>query len=649
VNRESKGRAVVSTDTVLGMVISDPAGTIISADEGAAELLGWPVAELVGLRAIELVPHGDRAAHAEAFARYVAAPTPRMLGGSSRPAVVLRKDGTTRDVCIRLVPLASAVPGAPPSIAAIATEPEHEAAVAAQARREQHLAAAQRITHCGSWELDLGDLGELNRNPLRWSDEAFRVFGYEPGEVEVTNDVFFAAVHPDDREAIGEAVRRSLATNSTYSIEHRVVWRDGSVRIVHERAEIQLDRHGRPVLMIGTVQDITDRKMAEAALRRAEDAAVVADRMASVGLVAAGVAHEINNPLTSVMLSLDLLAGRQAAGRPIDPDFLEDARLGLDRVREIVRDLRVFARDDQDQRYAVDIESVLTSTLRMAGGQIHERALLVTKFAGVPPVMGTEARLGQVFLNLVLNAVHATEPGRPGHNQITVTTSMDGAGRVVATIADTGGGIPVELHPKIFTPFFTTKDIGLGTGLGLSICHRIITSLRGEITFASTVGRGTEFRVVLPPAPAGITPSDSGRVAAARTPVRPAKILVVDDEAAITAHLVEILGSHHDVTAASSAREVLAHMAAGRRFDVILCDLMMPAMTGMALHAELVRVAPDQARRFVPMTAGAFTPEAREFLGEGRRALDKPFDFTKLDAAIAAVLGTDDTERGHGE
>jgi PAS domain S-box-containing protein len=617
------------------MVVTDGAGVILSVDDGSSHLLGYPASSLVGASIFELVAPAEREVAIAALRRYLADPVPRSLGRRGRPAHLRRHDGSVIDVVVKLLPLA----GAEIRVAMIALDLQVFDTDDRNTRREQHLAAAQRLTHCGSWETTLIDPHIVGDNPLWWSDEVFRIFGYEPGAIEVTEERFFAAVHPDDRAAVRAAVRHAVATGTTYAIDHRVIRPDGSIRIVHEQSEIQHDAAGKPLRMIGTVQDITERTLAEAALRRAEDAAVLADRMASVGLVAAGVAHEINNPLAAVMLSLDLLANRIAAGGVLATGALDDARAGLERVREIVRDLRVFSRDDRDDRIAVDVIRVLSSTLRMAGGQIRDRARLVTRFEPVPAVVATEARLGQVFLNLLLNAVQAIDPNADAErNEITVTTGHDRAGRVRITISDTGGGIPAELQPKIFTPFFTTKDVGVGTGLGLSICHRIITGLGGEIEFTSVVGHGTEFRVTLPPAPANTPTRDSGRIPIGPIPRR-GRVLIVDDEPAITQHLVEILGDDHDAVAVNAAADALARIEAGERFDVILCDLMMPHMTGMELHAALERVVPEQAARLVAMTAGAFSPQARAFLATGRRSVDKPFDFVQLEAVIAQMIG----------
>jgi PAS domain S-box-containing protein len=496
-------------------------------------------------------------------------------------------------------------------------------------RIAKHLAAAQRITHCGSWELDLADLGDLDANPLRWSDEVFRIFGYEPGEIEVTNANFFRAVHPDDREAIAHAVRSAIELGTPYSMDHRVIRPDGSVRIVHEQSQIQYDSAGKPLRMIGTVQDVTEQRTTEAQL-------VFADRLSSIGAMAAGVAHEINNPLAAVLANLDLIARGLAAGRGIDElrERVADASEGAERVRAIVKDLMVFARAE-DRRRPVDVTTVLESALRMVSHDLRYRARLVRDYGEVPPVLGNEARLGQVFLNLLRNAIQAFRDDDVDRHEIRIATSLDARGRVIIAIADNGSGIPPELQSRVFTPFFTTKPQGVGTGLGLSICHRIITDLGGEITFGSLVGQGTEFRIAVP---TSVQPSASGRIP--RVTERRYRVLIVDDEPMITAALERILADH-EVTVYNAAYPAVEAIAHGARYDAILCDLMMPQMTGIDLHAELARIAPDQAAKTIVMTGGTFAPDVREKLGlSGVPQIDKPFDVERLRELVARAAAT---------
>ena len=241
-------------------------------------------------------------------------------------------------------------------------------------------------------------------------------------------------------------------------------------------------------------------------------------------------------------------------------------------------------------------------------------------------MQASETRLGQVFLNLVVNAAQAIAEGRANDNAITVTTGVAPDGQVVVEIADTGCGMPPEVLARLFTPFFTTKPVGVGTGLGLSICQRIVTGFGGAITVTSEVGHGTTFRIVLPRA----RREDTGeRPATLADPVprRRGRILVIDDEPMITKALGRTLAGDHAVTSVSSAGEAMALLATAPLFDVILCDIMMPQMTGVELYDELRRRDPALADRIIFLTGGAFTSSTRAFLDSvPNQRVEKPFD-----------------------
>jgi CheY-like chemotaxis protein/two-component sensor histidine kinase len=379
---------------------------------------------------------------------------------------------------------------------------------------------------------------------------------------------------------------------------------------------------------------------------------MISDRMATVGTLAAGVAHEINNPLSAVVANLELAAKEAAemcaklGGSHELLEELHDAQEAAERIRLIVRDLKIFSRGDEQDAVLVDLHRVLESTLRMAGNEIRHRARIVKEFGAIPLVAASESRLGQVFLNLLMNAAQAIPEGAFDTNEIRLVTSTSSSGFAVVEIRDTGQGIAPEILPRLFTPFFTTKPVGVGTGLGLSICHRIVAGLGGQIQVVTEVGRGATFRVVLPPgAPSTPTsvsqapPAPAPAKSPSEGPARRGKVLVVDDETAIGSAIRRTLGRDHDVTVLSKAREALDRVAAGERFDVILCDLMMPEVTGMDLHDELARTCPEQLERVIFMTGGAFTPRAQAFLqGMTHRRLDKPFDPKVLRDAVLAMM-----------
>jgi CheY-like chemotaxis protein len=276
----------------------------------------------------------------------------------------------------------------------------------------------------------------------------------------------------------------------------------------------------------------------------------------------------------------------------------------------------------------------------MAWNEIRHRARVNKNYGQVPSVLANESRLGQVFLNLIVNAAQAIPEGRADANEIRLSTRTHGpAGEfVLVEVADTGSGIPPAIRHKLFDPFFTTKPAGVGTGLGLAICHRIVTGLGGDISVTSEVGKGTTFRILLPIA-AVREEAPNPPAAAIVTGQRRGRILVVDDEKVVATAVRRVLGDDHDVKVLTSAQEALRRISGGERFDVILCDLMMPVMTGVELHSELARTAPDQAACMVFLTGGAFTPRARAFLDEvPNPRLDKPFELSTLRALVQERL-----------
>jgi len=373
--------------------------------------------------------------------------------------------------------------------------------------------------------------------------------------------------------------------------------------------------------------------------RKLQAQLMVSDRLASIGMLAAGMAHEINNLLASALGNLDL-ALRDVAELQMQVGEsneigelhgeIKDARDSAELMREIVRDLKLCSRAQEEKRGPADILRVLDSSLRIARNEIRQRARLTKEYHPLPAVHANESRLAQVFLNLIINAAQAIPEGRADQNEIRILAQRDDDGRVLVEFRDTGCGMSPNVLKRLFTPFFTTKPAGIGTGLGLSICHGIVSSLGGEITVESEVGKGSVFRVRLNPAP-GEAPEVQKPVSKLPAAQRRGSVLFVDDEPLLGTAVRRMLGREHDVTATTSAKDVLDRIVNGERYDVILSDLLMPQMTGMELHATLMQVAPEQANKMVFLTGGAFTPAARAFLdGVPNLRIEKPFEVTTL-------------------
>jgi two-component system, NtrC family, sensor kinase len=295
------------------------------------------------------------------------------------------------------------------------------------------------------------------------------------------------------RRHLEEAQDGALAARSH---EVPLVRRDGQV-VSADLVTLGVLFDGVPA-RVTVARDFTERKHMQAQL-------MLGDRLASMGTLAAGIAHELNNPLSYVLSNLEFL--HRALGpipRPLGAEelmeyqqVLDDAREGSERMRQIVRQLKVFSRVDDAHEEAVDLHRLLDSVAQMAASEIRPRARLVKQYGAVPAVRANEGKLFQVFLNLVINAAHAIPEGFTDAHEIRLMTRTDDAGQVVVEVRDTGRGIAPELLRRIFDPFFTTKAPGQGTGLGLSICDTIVKALGGGITVESTPGQGATFRVTL--------------------------------------------------------------------------------------------------------------------------------------------------------
>ena len=420
----------------------------------------------------------------------------------------------------------------------------------------------------------------------------------------------------------------------------------GAVRVIGDNAAPVVDG-GRMLGAVMVFRDVTDEKRMQKQLE-------LADRLASLGTMAAGVAHEVNNPL-AVVVSNATFAGEELrrclaelseSERPPARDLmahLDEIALALDdvqsaglRIARVVEDLRTFSRPAEHASGRVDVIQAVEWATRATSIELRHRAQLVTRLDPVPEVEGDEARLAQVFVNLLINAAHAIAPGQAKHNQVSVTTRTDELGRAVVEIRDTGAGIPEEIRDHIFEPFFTTRPFGTGTGLGLPICSGIVTSFGGELHMETRVGEGTTFRVVLPPA----GPEETVEAAAPEVVVAPRKgrILIVDDEELVLRSIKRVL-RHHDVVCTVSAAEALDLIDAGERFDLVLSDLVMQQMSGIDFYEALLRRHPDMARRVVFLSGGAISSRIEDFLRAVPNVrLDKPIEVQELLETVQRLL-----------
>jgi len=468
---------------------------------------------------------------------------------------------------------------------------------------QANLAAAQRIARLGSWEADISTSGKPVPASLKWSDQVFRIFGCEPGQLEVTNENFFRMVHPEDRPRIRAAVQQAIEQHTPYQFEHRIILPDGAERIVQEQAEILRDpATGQPVRLVGTVQDITERKRAEETRARLEADLRQAHKMEAVGQLAGGIAHDFNNILTVVLGHATVLAEEPqlpAALRAPAAQIVESAR----RAASLTRQLLAFSRRQVMQVAPLHLNEVLANISTMLQRLLGEHIALHCDFgASLPPVEADAGMLEQVIVNLAVNARDAMPKG----GRLVIATGVeqlgpaDALGRpearegrfVTLRVQDNGCGIDPATQARMFEPFFTTKEVGKGTGLGLATVYGVVKQHQGWIEVSSQVDQGSTFVVFLPacdvqppPPPLGdaFAPAQGGHET----------ILVVEDESALR-NLVRIClrRAGYEVLEASNGLEALKVWEANQgRIDLLLTDLVMPE--GISGHelAERLRAA----------------------------------------------------------
>ena len=424
-------------------------------------------------------------------------------------------------------------------------------------------------------------------------------------------------------------VIRALGGEDTEPVElvmirpgERPTWISSHARPI--RAE-----HGHIEGVVSVTRDVTREKVAQTHQ-------ILHDRMASIGVLAAGITHEINNPMSAVIGELDL-ALEQSAETALH-EGLCSAREAADRVLTIVRDLKTLSRGETDDVAPVDVRRPIQVAVRLATPEPRPRATLALELEPVPLVLANEARLGQVFLNLVVNAAQAMPPGRREGNAITVRTRHARGGALVE-VEDTGVGMTAEVRGRLFTPFFTTKPIGLGSGLGLSISQRIVQMAGGTIDVDTTPGVGTTFRVWLPAAGAVARAARADRVLLPNESGRK-RVLIVDDDP-LTVQLVRRALAHdHDVAFESTPRAALARLEAGEPFDVLLVDVTVCDVPPAAMHARIVELRPDLAASLLYAIPRAASAEVRDFVATHvARSIEKPLDARALLAALGRHSG----------
>ena len=511
------------------------------------------------------------------------------------------------------------------------------AAVRAEQALEQHrafLEKAQEVGHIGSWVTELDGSQHLG-----WSAESHRIFGVAIGEFAGTSGAFFEFVHPDDRGSVRSAREAALAGDQPFDIEHRVVRPDGSVRWVHEKATVIGDAQGRPMRMVGTVQDITERRLLEDQLRQSQ-------KMEAIGRLAGGIAHDLNNALTAIAGYAELALGEVAADHAARGD-VEEIRRAAERAGSVTRQLLAFSRKKLIEPRVFDLNDTIAAIARLLSRLLGANVEVQTRLADTAlPVLGDPGQVEQAVINLAVNARDAM----PGGGRLVLATAREtvdeGFARshvpmtpgdyVVLRVSDSGHGMPRETQARIFEPFFTTKDVGKGTGLGLSMVYGTLKQSGGFIFVDSEINRGTTFRLYFPPAVAPVAaPADPARDSERHGEET---LLIVEDEPSVRNLVASAL--RHDgyhLLIASSAEEALAVADAhDGPIDLLLTDAMMPGKSGV----ELANLMSERRPATPVIIMSGYTDEILDVPGmkEPIAVLQKPFTPRELRRRIREVL-----------
>jgi PAS domain S-box-containing protein len=515
------------------------------------------------------------------------------------------------------------------------------AQAAAEALRESEavLQRAMEVGQIGSWTGSLAPGA-----PIEWSQEVCRIFGVDPGELAGTADDFVARAHPEDLETIYAARDEALASGQPMRIDHRIVRPDGTVRWVHERADIVPDTHGRPERFIGVVQDITERKQAEEALQTAEEQLRQSQKMDAIGRLAGGVAHDFNNLLSIITGRSELLLARRDLIDVVSRRDVDLIHKAADRAAGLTRQLLAFSRKQLLQPKVIDLNSVVANMGKMLRRVIGEDVdLVIVARPGIARVYADPGQLEQVILNLAVNARDAM----PNGGRLAIETAQlelgpeharrhpgIGSGRqIMLAVTDTGIGMDATVRERIFEPFFTTKEVGKGTGLGLSTVYGIVQQSGGSVWVYSEPGHGTTFKIYLP----GVSePTEPPAVPEAPPRGGTETVLLCEDEPDVRELAREVLEDYgYAVLEAKDGEEALER-AAGHTGSIhlLLTDVIMPRMNGSELVARLAR---DRPLKVLYMSGYMETSMIRGSVPDAP-FLQKPFSPLALARTVRAVL-----------
>ncbi len=519
---------------------------------------------------------------------------------------------------------------------------ERRLAEAALAASDFRLRRSHHFANIGVWDWNV-QTGELF-----WSDRIGPLFGYPEGELRTSYENFIEAVHPDDRAKVETAIQDCF-DGEDYRVDHRIVRPDGAVRWMSESGDVLRDETGKPVRMLGVVQDITERVENEEERRRLTHQLQQAQKMEAIGQLTGGIAHDFNNILGVTVgfaeIAMDACEKGVYTSLPASLQHILDSSL---RAKALVEQLLSFSRAKRSRPQRLDLAAEVEQNLHLLAATLPATLQLsLNASPDLPAVLADPVDLNQILMNCCINAHHAM--GGRGHLEIRMSV-MDRPGVVCSSchetllgtfvevsIEDSGHGIEEEILDRIFEPFFTTKKTGEGTGMGLAMVHGVIHRLNGHVVVNSQLGQGTVVQLLLPAAgrEAIDTALDGGGIHA-MSDVR-ARVLVVDDERPLAELYGMVLASAGCKVSVYSepAQALSAFEAASDEFDLVLTDLTMPKMTGLELARRVRGRCPDVPILLCTGNVDALAPDATH---EVHEVLQKPVRKATLLAALARVL-----------
>ena len=649
---EERGRKIVekAADAILTV---DADATICSANEACAEIFGYPEQELLGRPLSQLAPatgqippDPDPEGDAVVMARFDPEGEPaeqpaalRAWSGHYYETLGIRQDGQT-------VPLEIAIARLDLS------KSERFVVVVRDLRVRKKLEEQRKKALQQSKESFRALIENLPNGLIVHRQGQIRYLNPAAGELlgcqnwrELLGSPIDDLLPREERQQFFDLSNRArLQGESPQAQEHHFKTPQGE-RVPVESLTFEAIFQNEEAL-ISIVRDLTETRQMRLQMMQME-------RMSAVGTLAAGVAHEINNPLTYVAGNLLFvleelhefsdqvgISGREDSQQDSYigwSDALHDALEGTERIRKIVTDLRSYSQKREPEIKPVDLREVVETAINMASHEIKHRAQLIRDFQQVDPVLADPAGLGQVVLNLLINAAHAITPGSVEQQEVQVRIRQDGD-QIFIEVRDTGTGIADDVLPQIFDPFFTTKSGNQGTGLGLAICQNIMQSFGGDLTVETAVGEGTTMVARLPATPAPEELTTGEQPEHEKQPTGTPRILIIDDDPMVRRTLTRRLAKNYEVQDVSSSTEALDKLSS-TPFDIILCDLMMPEETGMEFFERLKSAEPHLKDQVIFITGGAVTQDAADFLEKTNAAvLKKPFRHRELQRQINDTL-----------